>query len=75
MSAQVVFMDSCVPDIQARLAGVKPGDLALVREPSGDDVLQITDITDIPAANDLTGLSSISIAGHGSSSIPPATSF
>jgi hypothetical protein len=72
MSELVFFINSRAPDIQGLIAGVEPGDLILVRAPSGDDPLQIADIL---AANDLTGLSSISIAGHGSSSIPPATSF
>jgi hypothetical protein len=72
MSEQVFFINSRAPDIQGLITGVEPGDLILVRDPSGDDALQIADIL---AANDLTGLSSISIADHGSSSIPPATSF
>jgi Domain of unknown function (DUF4347) len=72
MSEHVFFINSRAPDIQGLITGVEPGDLIFVRGPSGDDALQIADIL---AANDLTGLSSISIAGHGSSSIPPATSF
>lgn len=61
---QVVFIDSRAPDIQALIAGVQPGELVFVLDPTSDGVQQIADIL---AANNLTNLDSISIVGHGAS--------
>ena len=61
---QVVFIDSRTPDIQALIAGVKPGELVFVLDSSTDGVQQIADIL---ATNHLTGLAAISIVGHGAS--------
>jgi hypothetical protein len=64
-SAQsVVFIDSRVPDLQDLLDGLQPGEQAFVIDPSSDGIQQIADIL---AANNLTGLSSISIVSHGES--------
>jgi ELWxxDGT repeat protein/VCBS repeat-containing protein len=59
---QVVFIDPNVPDLQDLLNGLAPGVQAFVLDPSSDGIEQIADIL---AANGLTGLSSISIVGHG----------
>jgi hypothetical protein len=59
---QVVFIDSRVPDIQDLLNGLQPGEQAFVLDPSSDGVQQIADIL---AANNFSGLASISIVGHG----------
>ena len=59
---QVVFIDSNVPDIQDLLNGLQPGAIAFVLDPSSDGLTQIADIL---SANDLSGLASISIIGHG----------
>jgi lipopolysaccharide export system protein LptA len=59
----VVFIDSRVPDMQDLLDGLQPGEQAFVIDPSSDGIEQIADIL---SANDLTGLSSVSIVGHGS---------
>jgi tetratricopeptide (TPR) repeat protein len=59
---QVVFIDSDVPDIQELLAGLAPGVQAFVLAASSDGMPQIADTL---AANNRTGLSSISIVGHG----------
>jgi hypothetical protein len=59
----VVFIDSRVPDIQDLLDGLQPAEQAFVIDPSSDGIQQIADIL---RANDLTGLASISIVGHGS---------
>jgi microcystin-dependent protein len=64
MSEQVVFIDSSVPDIQDLLDGLKPGEQAFVIDSNSDGLDQIASIL---KANDLTGLSSISIVGHGAS--------
>ena len=62
-SAQsIVFIDSRVPDLQDLLDGVQQGDLVYVLDPNSDGVQQIADIL---AADNLTGLSSISIVAHG----------
>jgi lipopolysaccharide export system protein LptA len=62
-SAQsIVFIDSRVPDLQDLLDGVQQGDLVYVLDDNTDGVQQIADIL---AANNLTGLSSISIVAHG----------
>jgi lipopolysaccharide export system protein LptA len=62
-SAQsIVFIDSRVPDLQDLLDGVEPGDLVFVLDPNSDGVQQIADTL---AANNLTGLASISIVAHG----------
>jgi hypothetical protein len=63
-ASRVVFIDSNVADLQDLLAGLAPGEAAFVLDPGGDGLEQIADIL---AANKLTGLSSISIVGHGSS--------
>ena len=60
----VVFIDSRVPDIQDLLNGLQPGEQAFVIDPSSDGIQQVADIL---AANNLTGLSSISIVSHGES--------
>src|ERR1700721_456366 len=62
MSEQVVFIDSGVPDIQDLLDGLKPGEQAFVIDGNSDGLDQIAAIL---KADDLTGLSSISIVGHG----------
>ncbi|WP_315837405.1 Ig-like domain-containing protein [Bradyrhizobium prioriisuperbiae] len=59
---QVVFIDSRAPDIQALIAGVTPGELVFVLDASSDGIQQIANIL---VANNLTGLSAISIVGHG----------
>ena len=59
----VVFIDFNVPDLQALLDGLSPGAAAFVIDPSSDGLAQIAAIL---ADSDLTGLSSISIVGHGS---------
>jgi hypothetical protein len=62
-SAQsIVFIDSRVPDLQDLLDGVQQGDLIYVLDTNSDGVQQIADIL---AANNLTGLASISIVAHG----------
>ena len=61
---QVVFIDSSVPDLQDLLDGLAPGVQAFVLAPSSDGIQQIADLL---AANNLSGLSSISIVGHGAS--------
>lgn len=60
--SQVVFVDSRAPDIQLLIDGVGPGGLVYVLDSSSDGVQQIADIL---SANNLTGLASISIVGHG----------
>ncbi len=57
----VVFIDLRTPDLQALIDGLKPGERAFVLDPSSDGVQQIADI---PATNNLTNLTSISIVGH-----------
>jgi hypothetical protein len=62
-SAQsIVFIDSRVPNLQALLDGLEPGEAAYVLDATSDGVQQIADIL---AANNLTGLASISIVSHG----------
>ncbi len=61
---QVVFIDAGVPDIQDLLDGLAPGTQAFVIDPSSDGLQQIANIL---AANNLTGLTSISIVSHGES--------
>jgi lipopolysaccharide export system protein LptA len=64
-SAQsIVFIDSRVANLQALLDGLQEGETAYVLDPNSDGVEQIADIL---AANNLTGLASISILGHGES--------
>src|ERR1700739_389315 len=60
----VVFIASNVPDLQGLLDGLAPGTQAFVIDPSSNGLQQIADIL---AANDLTGLASISIVAHGAS--------
>ena len=60
----IVFIDSSVPDLQALLDGLSPGEQAFVIDSSSDGVQQIADIL---AQNNFTDLSSISIVGHGES--------
>jgi Domain of unknown function (DUF4347)/FG-GAP-like repeat len=60
----IVFIDSRVPDIQDLLNGLQPDEQAFVIDSSSDGLQQIADILQ---ANDLTGLTSISIVSHGSS--------
>src|SRR3984893_16797227 len=64
MTKQIVFIDSRVPHIQDLLDGLKPGEQAFVIDSNSDGLDQIASIL---KANDLTGLSSISIVGHGAS--------
>ena len=64
IAQQVVFIDSNVPDIEDLIDGLAPGVEAFVLNPSSDGLQQIAGIL---AANNLTGLSSISIVGHGAS--------
>jgi hypothetical protein len=59
---QLVFIDSCVPDIQDLLNGLDTGQQAFVLDPSSDGVQQIADIL---ATNNFTDLSSIAIVSHG----------
>jgi Domain of unknown function (DUF4347)/SdrD B-like domain/Bacterial Ig domain len=59
---QIVFIDSRVPDLQDLVEGVDPGTQVFVLDPSSDGIQQIADIL---AANNLDGLTSISIVGHG----------
>jgi hypothetical protein len=59
---QVVFIDSKVPDIQDLLNGLAPGEVVFVLDAKRDGVTQIADIL---AANHFSGLTSISIVGHG----------
>ncbi|HWW09933.1 MAG TPA: DUF4347 domain-containing protein, partial [Candidatus Acidoferrales bacterium] len=60
----IVFIDSRVPDIQDLLDGLQPGEQAFVIDSSSDGIQQVADIL---AANNLSGLSSISIISHGES--------
>ncbi|WP_426608556.1 tail fiber protein [Bradyrhizobium sp. McL0616] len=59
---QVVFIDSRVADIQTLLSGLAPDEQAFVLNGSSDGLAQIATIL---KDNGLTGLSSISIVGHG----------
>ncbi|WP_448956401.1 DUF4347 domain-containing protein [Labrys neptuniae] len=61
---QIVFIDSRVPDIQALIDGAAPGERVFVLDAASDGIQQIADIL---ANNNLTGLGSISIVGHGTS--------
>jgi Domain of unknown function (DUF4347)/FG-GAP-like repeat len=64
-SAQsIVFIDSRVANLQALLDGLQDGETAYVLDPNSDGVEQIADIL---AANNLAGLASVSILGHGES--------
>ncbi len=60
----VVFIDSMVPDLQTLLGGVAPGERAFVLDMSAGGLEQIAAIL---AANNLTGVGSIAIVGHGAS--------
>jgi hypothetical protein len=60
----VVFIASGVPDLQDLLNGLQPGEQAFIIDPSSDGLQQIADIL---AANNLTGLTSISIVAHSAS--------
>ncbi len=62
MSKQVVFIDSRAPDITDLINGVLPDEQVFVLDPAQDGLDQIAAIL---RANDLTGLSAISIVGHG----------
>src|ERR1700737_2262344 len=64
MIEEVVFIDSRVPHIQDLLDGLKPGEQAFVIDGNSDGLGQIASIL---KADDLTGLSAISIVGHGAS--------
>jgi carbonic anhydrase len=64
MSVQIVFIDSRVPGIQELLEGLKPGEQAFVVDVNSDGLSQIASILQ---ANQLSGLSAISIVGHGAS--------
>src|SRR5436305_1455243 len=61
-SQHVVFIDSRVPDLQHLIDGVKAGEQVFVLDPSSDGLQQIADSL---AANNLSGLASISVVGHG----------
>lgn len=61
---QAVFIDSRTPDLADLLAGALPGEKVFVLDPGQDGLDQIA--ADL-AANGLTGLSSISLVGHGAS--------
>jgi cytochrome c peroxidase len=64
-SAQsIVFIDSRVPDLQDLLDGVQQGDLVYVLDTNSDGMQQIADFL---AANNVAGLSSVSIVAHGES--------
>jgi VCBS repeat-containing protein len=62
MIEQIAFIDSRVPDIQDLLDGLSPGEQAFVIDGNRDGLDQIASILE---DNDLTGLSAISIVGHG----------
>src|SRR6201995_1900153 len=64
MATQVVFIDSRTPDIAALINGALPGEQIFVLDPTQDGLGQIASIL---SENDLTGLSGISIVGHGAS--------
>jgi hypothetical protein len=60
----IVFIDSRVANLQGLLDGLQEGETAYVLDAGSDGVQQIADIL---AANNLAGLSSISIVAHGES--------
>jgi hypothetical protein len=62
--SQVVFIDSRTPDIANLINGALPGEQIFVLDPTQDGLDQIASIL---KANDLSGLSAISIVGHGAS--------
>jgi VCBS repeat-containing protein len=62
--SQVVFIDSRTPDIADLINGALPGEQIFVLDPTQDGLDQIASIL---KANDLSGLSAISIVGHGAS--------
>ncbi|WP_413989005.1 DUF4347 domain-containing protein [Labrys okinawensis] len=59
---QIVFIDSRVPNIQALIDGAAPGEQVFVLDAASDGIQQIADIL---ASDNLGGLASISIVGHG----------
>ncbi len=61
-TTQVVFIDSRTPDIADLINGALPGEQIFVLDPTQDGLDQIASIL---KANDLSGLSAISIVGHG----------
>jgi hypothetical protein len=63
-TTQVVFIDSRRPDIAELIKGALPGEQIFVLDPTQDGLDQIASIL---KANDLTGLSAISMVGHGAS--------
>jgi Domain of unknown function (DUF4347) len=63
-TTQVVFIDSRTPDITDLISGALPGEQIFVLDPTQDGLDQIASIL---KANDLTGLSAISVVGHGAS--------
>src|SRR5262249_693096 len=58
----IVFIDSRVSNLQGLIDGLQSGEVAYVLDPNSDGVQQIADIL---AANNLAGLSSVSIVAHG----------
>src|ERR1700742_3755697 len=64
MTTQIVFIDSRTPDIGDLIDGALPGEQIFVLDPAQDGLDQIASIL---KANDLSGLSAISIVGHGAS--------
>lgn len=62
-TSQIVFIDGSLPDAQALAAGVAPGVIAILLDPSQDGVQQIADYL---ATHDVHGLAAIDIVAHGS---------
>lgn len=62
VSKEIVIIDGNLPDVQALVSGVKPGNLVFILDPDKDGVQQIADILKI---NDLHDLSAIQIISHG----------
>ncbi len=59
---QIVFIEGNVPDARQLAAGVAPGTLAVILNPSGDGVAQIAAFL---ASHDIKNLAAIDIVAHG----------
>ncbi len=60
---QIVFIDGAVPDAQLLAAGVKPGVVAVVLDPNGNELQQIAAYL---ASHDVKDLAAIDLVAHGS---------